>query len=122
MRNQIHAPQEERTQEYLPEFGIGLHDPPQVLSADFEHLAGFLRAAAHQTPAAGEKGDLAGELSANQHTEYGLASVRDAIDLDSAGEHHKNTVVRISLIEENFAWCGPTLVAEWRKARNLRIV
>ena len=31
-------------------------------------------------------------------------------------------MVRISLIEENFAWYGPTLAAEWRKARNLRIV
>ena len=52
MRDQIHTPQEERPQECLPEFGIGLDDPPQIWPVDLEQRAGFMRAASHQTPAA----------------------------------------------------------------------
>jgi hypothetical protein len=53
--DEVHAAQQKRVQEYLPERGIGLHDVAQISPVDFKECTGFHCPATDQSPAAREQ-------------------------------------------------------------------
>ena len=68
--DQISAAQHERAQKELAESGVGLHDPAQTASAEFEHRASLADPATDQAAPAGKLVHFTGERSRPKNADH----------------------------------------------------
>ncbi len=122
MGYQVHPAHQERAQENLTDCGFSLQEALQIGPADFQKRTRFARPAAHQTAASGKLVHFTGELSAPQNPKHRVILARNSDNFDTAGEHDKDTVAGVSLVEEYFVRLRQPLLAKLRKSLNLRIV
>jgi hypothetical protein len=63
VRDALCSPENERPQKYLPQFGIGLHQAPQVGARNFDQFAGFAHTCPYETAAPRKQVDSSGEAA-----------------------------------------------------------
>ena len=122
MGNQESAAQQENAKEQFAEGGIGLHDSLQVRSADLKDRACLARPASHQTAPSRELVHFAGEGTAIEDSEHGLAGIRNADDLDAAFEYHKNAMGHVALVVQHFTRSRLPLFTQWGEPCDLGVV
>src|ERR1700683_2170799 len=100
--DEVHAAQQERAQEYLPDRGVGLHNTAKIRPADFYERAVFAGPASDQTAPSRELVHFAGKHSAAEHKEDGTGTGPTANPLYAAVADYKDAVNIVSLVEEDF--------------------
>ena len=100
--NQRHTTINEGQHENLAELGIGLHHGHQVISIEFDDVAGLLHAHTKQSPPAGQHAHFTGELPRPKQGDqrFGIPRLND---FNLAGVDHENMNVTVSDLRKQFA-------------------
>jgi len=117
--DEVYTTQQKCIQEYLPQRSISLHDVAQISAVDFKECAGFHCPAADQSPPPREQVHVAGEFSATQNMEDGLAIGGDANHFDAATQYDVDAVMQISRLQNNFLCLRVPPLAELCKLSSL---
>src|SRR5262249_45927508 len=119
MLDERQAAEQEGAHEDLAELAVDLHERPEALAIELDHLSGFGRADVAERGATREHGDLAGELARGKNRDEFLSLAARTDELEATGGDDEEAFGLSPGFLEHFTLLNRANAAVRRDARDL---